>query len=87
MSTQLKRSDIGDCQDCGASSDGVAFNGNRLAEEIICSHYTSEEGWWLRIDHRVNLVFGEPRIDKVGKLLCPPCAEIENELMKEIFDF
>lgn len=89
MPILLKREDIAECEDCKADALGVEFTGHNNADTGtgICSHFESEDGWWLRIDHKRNSVYGDPDKDIIGALKCPSCVAIENERMKEFFDF
>jgi len=83
----LKREDIGNCRRCGTSPKGEKFEGNLNIE--CCTHMHSHDGWWLRIDHGVDVFKKDhPRKpDVVGELLCPSCAQDHDDSLKEILDF
>lgn len=85
--TDLKREDIGNCCDCGADSKDVKFFGI-LDNRGICSHFKSDDGWWLRIDHKFDIfAIDNKRLpDVVGELLCPECLEKYNKRLENLFD-
>lgn len=82
----LKREDIGNCRDCGASTEGVDFYGH-IDRESVCSHFKNDDGWWLRIDHKFD-IFAMPNDqrlpDVVGELLCPTCNAAASKRFDEL---
>lgn len=73
----LKRKDIGDCRACSKSPDNEIFNG---VYNSCCTHMTSQNGWWLRIDHKFDFFNDMQRLpDKVGNLLCKECLADYNK--------
>ena len=75
----LKRDEIGDCRRCGKKPDGESFKGRFNS---VCTHMHSQNGWWLRIDHKYDFYDNNKRLeDKVGELMCPDC---EKEYSKDL---
>ena len=78
----LKRNEIGNCRRCKKIPEGEEFKG-RFRE--ICTHMYSQNGWWLRIDHKYDFYDNCKRLDdKVGELMCPECLVEYNKSMDEL---
>lgn len=86
MTLLIKREDIKECTGCFTSALAVDFVGSDNSETCGCSHFKSDSGWWLRIDHKRDSVYGDPDEDNIGEVLCPTCLTKHNKAMKEFFD-
>lgn len=79
----MRRSDIGDCRGCKASSEGVSFKGifNQYG-----THLKSDCGWWLRLSHNYDYTINgkERKPDSVGDLFCPPCLDAHNKGISDL---
>jgi len=83
----IKKEDIGNCRRCEAKPEGVKFKGLLNIGHFTCSHFNSDDGWWLRIDHRRDSIWpDEEDKDFVGELLCPPCCKEHSENLKQILE-
>jgi len=43
----IKKEDIGNCRRCEAKPEGVKFKGLLNIGHFTCSHFNSDDGWWL----------------------------------------
>ena len=83
----IKKEEIGNCNRCQTEPIGVRFEGVLNIRNHGCSHFNSESGWWLRIDHRRDSIWPD-ELDKdfVGELLCPACNEEHSENLRKILE-
>ena len=84
---RIRPDQIDKCKRCEADATPEIKNfKGRLNQDdwSKCSHFSTDSGWWLRIDHKRNSVFGDPDYDVVGELMCPTCEKEHSKLVKEL---
>ena len=83
----IKKEDIGDCKQCKVSPVGVKFSGRLNIRNYGCSHFTSTDGWWLRLEHRRDSILpNEADQDFVSQLLCPKCNKEHGDMLSTILE-
>jgi hypothetical protein len=52
----------------------------------IIAHFHSKDGWWIVIEHRVNIFTDGKKETTTTNVLCPKCTKKHNEGLANIIN-